>query len=305
MILFTKKIFNKCELYIIKINNQLTITKVKSKNFLPFMNESKILLQEKASVSCRHIIPLSRFEKIYSCGGRCFLRYKLTNEEFNNFVILQNKFSESFFEEPENSQTIYDIIKKLSNQVFINDIEYYELMSRKNEEEKKRKLLNYMGFLFEECYYDVLGVGCIIEEILSEGIHHFDFVKEIRNMVDNQVIPFGQTFGQLVYKIKLFLYLDTDKNFEYKHSKKRINRKQLKNLAKYLLNDRTFCKFYRIIFELFIWISKEFHKQYPKNRTRINVIIDNIIEKAIDILDLALLNTLTRDFSMTQFLTKN
>jgi glucose-6-phosphate isomerase len=103
-------------------------------------------------------------------------------------------------------------------------------------------------------------------------------------MVDNQIIPFGQTFGKLVYKIKLFLYLDNDKNFEYKYSKKRINRKQLKNLAKYLLNDKTFCKFYRIIFELFIWISEEFRKQYSQNRSKINFIIDNIIEKAIDIL---------------------
>jgi hypothetical protein len=278
---------------------------VVSKNFLPFMNESKILLQEKRTISYRHIIPLSNFEKIYSCFGYCSIKNKLTKEEYNNFVVLQNKFSESFFDEPENTQNIYDSVKKLANQVFINDIEYYELMSRKNEEEKRRKLLNYMGFLFGECYYDVLGVGCIIEEILSESINHFDFIKEIRNMVNNQIIPFGQTFGKLVYKIKLFLYLDNDKNFENKYSKKRIKRKQLKNLAKYLLNDKTFCKFYRIIFELFIWISEEFRKQYSQNRSRINSIIDNIIEKAIDILDFALLNTLTRDFSMTQFLVEN
>jgi hypothetical protein len=278
---------------------------VVSKNFLPFMNESKILLQEKRKISFRHIIPLSNFEKIYSCFGYCCLKNKLTKEEYNNFVVLQNKFSESFFDEPENTQNIYDSVKKLANQVFINDIEYYELMSRKNEEEKRRKLLNYMGFLFEECYYDVLGVGCIIEEILSESINHFDFIKEIRNMVNNQIIPFGQTFGKLVYKIKLFLYLDNDKNFENKYSKKRIKRKQLKNLAKYLLNDKTFCKFYRIIFELFIWISEEFRKQYSQNRAKINFIIDNIIEKAIDILDVALLNTLTKDFSMTQFLVEN
>ena len=269
------------------------------------MNESKILLQEKKTISYRHIILLSNFEKIYSCFGYCCLQNKLTKEEYNNFVVLQNKFSESFFDEPENTQNIYDSVKKLANQVFINDIEYYELMSRKDEEEKRRKLLNYMGFLFEECYYDILGVGCIIEEILNESINHFDFIKEIRNMVNNQIIPFGQTFGKLVYKIKLFLYLDNDKNFKYKYSKKRINRKQLKNLAKYLLNDKTFCKFYRIIFELFIWISEEFRKQYSQNRTRIHSIIDNIIEKAIDILDFALLNTLTRDFSMTQFLVEN
>ena len=111
-------------------------------------------------------------------------------------------------------------------------------MLAQNETEKRTKLLNYMGFFFEQCYNDVLGVGTVMNDILNYETSKDRFVNAVRSMVNKRKYPFGQIFGKLVHAIKMYMYLDIDtERLKYKQQGMNItmSRKEMKYFVKYLI----------------------------------------------------------------------
>ena len=190
-----------------------------------------------------------------------FYNYRLTKEELDIYRSLQLTFSRSFLPSSA-SDALYQRVKLLADEVFAKDSDYDELMNRSNEIEKRTKLLNYMGFFFEQCYNDVLGVGQVINDILSYGTSQKVFVDAVRTMVDEGKYPFGQTFGNLIYTVKLYMYLDTDTE-RLKYKQKGINitmeRQDMKSFVQFLKNNHNneLHVVYDIICDMFIHLEQE------------------------------------------------
>ena len=135
-------------------------------------------------------------------------------------------------------------------------------MNRPNETEKRTKLLNYMGFFFEQCHNDVLGVGTVMNDILNYATTNDEFVKAVKAMVNKEKYPFGQIFGMLVHAVKMYMYLDSDsERLKYKQQGMNItmSRKEMKNFVKYLKNYRKKedAVLYGIICNMFVDLEKE------------------------------------------------
>ena len=240
----------------------------------------------------QQIIPLSKCEKILSrifCC--CYNTYELTKEELDIYRSLQLTFSRSFLPSSA-SDALYQRVKLLADEVFAKDSDYDELMNRSNEIEKRTKLLNYMGFFFEQCYNDVLGVGQVINDILSYGTSQKVFVDAVRTMVDEGKYPFGQTFGNLIYTVKLYMYLDTDTE-RLKYKQKGINitmeRQDMKSFVQFLKNNHNneLHVVYDIICDMFIHLEQEIRNKdltlYSNEYIEIqnNIILDRLQCKSI------------------------
>lgn len=213
-------------------------------------------------------------------GFISYFNYRLTEEELSLYRSLQCTFSRSFLSSNHNpSDTLYNSVKHLADRVFVNDNDYTDLMKRQNETEKRTKLLNYMGFFFEQCYNDVLGVGTVMNDILNYATSKDTFVSAVRSMVDNRKYPFGQIFGKLVYAVKMYMYLDTDsERLKYKQQGMNItmSRKEMKSFVKYLKNSHKKVHIvYDIICNMFIHLEQEIR---DKND---NETIDNLIRNEI------------------------
>ena len=239
--------------------------------------------KNKSGNNNEQIIPLSICEKILSCFCFCcYDSYKLTEDELSLYRTLQSTFSRSFFASSINnpSDTLYSSVKDLAEKVFDKDDDYKELMNRPNETEKRTKLLNYMGFFFEQCHNDVLGVGTVMNDILNYATSNDKFVKAVRLMVYKGKYPFGQIFGKLVHGVKMYMYLDSDsERLKYKQQGMNItmSRKEMKNFVKYLKNyhKKEDAVLYGIICNMFVDLEKEIR---DKNE---NETIDNLIYNEI------------------------
>lgn len=215
----------------------------------------------------QQIIPLSWWERILSCCSYCYDTHSLTEEELSLYRSLQCTFSRSFLSSTHNpSDTLYNSVKHLADRVFENDNDYTDLMNRQNETEKRTKLLNYMGFFFEQCYNDVLGVGTVMNDILNYATSKDTFVNAVRLMVDKRKYPFGQIFGKLVYAVKMYMYLDTDsERLKYKQQGMNItmSRKEMKSFVKYLKNShKKEHVVYDIICNMFIHLEEEIRDKH-------------------------------------------
>ena len=193
----------------------------------------------------------------------CF-NYRLTEDELSLYRTLQSTFSRSFLPSSINnpSDTLYSSVKHLAEKVFDKDDDYKELMNRPNETEKRTKLLNYMGFFFEQCHNDVLGVGTVMNDILNYATSNDKFVKAVKAMVNKGKYPFGQIFGMLVHAVKMYMYLDSDsERLKYKQQGMNItmSRKEMKNFVKYLKNyhKKEDAVLYGIICNMFVDLEKE------------------------------------------------
>lgn len=191
----------------------------------------------------------------------CF-NYRLTQDELSLYRSLQCTFSRSFLSSTHDpSDTLYNNVKHLADKVFVNDNDYTDLMNRQNETEKRTKLLNYMGFFFEHCHNDVLGVGTVMNDILNYATSKVTFVNAVRSMVNKRKYPFGQIFGKLVHAVKMYMYLDTDsERLKYKQQGMNItmSRKEMKYFVKYLKDyHKKEHIVYDIICDMFVHLEKE------------------------------------------------
>ena len=267
------------------------------------MEETYHLLseQEKKNISSgndtlnnnKQIIPLSTCQKTLSflCGC-CYKTYDLTKDEIFLYTKLQSHFSRSFFSSTHNcSDAPYQRVKRLAEEVFKGDNDYIELMKRPDEQEKRTKLLNYMGFLFEQCHYDVLGVGLVMSDILSYGTSKPEFVVAVRSMVNKRQYPFGQTFGHLIRAVKLYMYLDTDSE-RLKHKQKgttfTMGRKDMKHFVEYLKNKNNKKQVvYEIICDMFVRLEREMRGKHltlysnEYNEIQNKILLDSLKSKFI------------------------
>lgn len=176
------------------------------------------------------IISPTCFEKL--C---CSSKYTLTGPEFRAYNSLQSSFSSSNIDKEE----LYQSIKTFADKVFQGDDDYNELINRDNEEEIRRKLLNYMGFMFEDVSNDLKGIENIAIQFFNYSITKDDFVGIVRNIFESPKILFGQTIRTIIYNLKLYMYLDSDRE-KLEHKQKGISvkmgRKEMKNFAQRLVN---------------------------------------------------------------------
>lgn len=196
--------------------------------------------------------------------------YRLSIIENENLFKFQQLFFQPFTDKQYDSESLYFSIKVFSNKIFQNDTDYKQLTSRLNKDETKRKLLNYMGFFFEYCYYDVIGAGKVMNDLLREGVENEKFCSNVLQMVETQNIPFGQTFGKLVYSFKMFIKPNGNNTFNVK-----ISRKQFKNFAKIYFCSNAPIRIYKLVYALFHCLI-EIHKD------KSIIDIDNSIEQSLN-----------------------
>ena len=226
------------------------------------------------------IIPPSFWEKCCCCYD-----YKLTQTERQKYESLKNKITQST---KINEEDLYKSIKTFADEVFKDDHQYQELMERNNEKANKRKLLDYMGFMFEDIRNDLKGIENIAIDFFNYSTNKVVFVNAVKSILESPKILFGQTIRTIIYKLKLYMYLDNDtKQLEYKQRgiTVKMGRKEMKNFAKYLTtqNDTnvTNC-FYDVVCELFKWFKDEKsiqNIQIGGNWSIVNEAINNVIIK--------------------------
>ena len=283
---YEKDLINILDIYLI---NKIGVMEEESYKLLEGEGDGESYRVNNGSNNNQQIIPLSIWESILSCFCFCcYETYKLTQDELSLYRTLQCTFSHSFLSSTHNpSDTLYNSVKHLADKVFDKDNDYTDLMNRQNETEKRTKLLNYMGFVFEKCYNDVLGVGTVMNDILNYATSKDPFVNAVRLMVNKRKYPFGQIFGKLVHAVKMYMYLDTDsERLKYKQQGMNItmSRKEMKSFVKYLKNSRKKEEHivYDIICDMFIHLEKEISNMdltlYSDEYTNIQnkIILDNL-----------------------------
>ena len=276
---YEKDLINILDIYLI---NKIGVMEEESYKLLEGEGDGESYRANNGSNNNQQIIPLSICESILSCFCFCcYETYKLTQDELSLYRTLQCTFSHSFLSSTHNpSDTLYNSVKHLADKVFVNDNDYTDLINRQNETEKRTKLLNYMGFFFEQCHNDVLGVGTVMNDILNYATSKVKFINAVRSMVNKRKYPFGQIFGKLVLAVKMYMYLDTDsERLKYKQQGMNItmSRKEMKSFVKYLKNSRKKEEHivYDIICDMFIHLEKEISNM-DNNET-----IDNLIRNEI------------------------
>ena len=203
------------------------------------------------------IISPSCWEKCCSCWD-----YTLTESELQKYKTLQMIFS-TFID--INEEELYNSIKTFADEVFDGDDQYNELMNRVNEEEKKRKLLNYMGFLFDDISNDLKGIENIANKFFDYSKRDPEFVGVVRAILESPKILFGQTIGILIYNLKMYMHLESNRNILENIQKEigvKMGRKEMKNFAKYLdviysNDDNIINSVFNVVCKLFRWFKEE------------------------------------------------
>lgn len=193
------------------------------------------------------------------CERLFFSEYKLTGQEFTTYKLLQRNFSSNNFIDKEQ---LYQSIKTFADQIFQGDIDYNELINRENEGEIRRKLLNYMGFMFEDVSNDLKGIESIAIQFFDYSVTKENFVGIVRNIFEQPKILFGQTIRIIIYNLKLYMYLDSERE-KLEHKQKGISvkmgRKELKNFAKRLINfsNNPVNLVFDVVCQIFAWFKDD------------------------------------------------
>ena len=188
----------------------------------------------------------------------CCSKYTLTGPEFTAYKSLQNSFSSSNIDK----EVLYQSIKTFADKVFQDDSDYGELINRDDEEEVRRKLLNYMGFMFEDISNDLKGIESIAVQFFNYSITNDDFVGRVRAIFESPKILFGQTIRTIIYNLKLYMHLDSERE-RLEHKQKGISvkmgRKEMKNFAKRLVNfnDNPVNLVFDVVCKLFAWFKDD------------------------------------------------
>jgi hypothetical protein len=105
-----------------------------------------------------------------------------------------------------------------------------------------------------------------MNDILIHATSNDAFVHAVRSMVNEEKYPFGQTFGKLIYAVKMYMYLDTDSK-RLKYKQKGINitmsRWDMKLFVEHIKHSHNKLDIvYDIICNMFIHLEKEIRDKH-------------------------------------------